>query len=263
MESSGNSSTALRPLTFIDRLTVFIHALFFVLGFSTIFVVGFGGAATLLGGLFAQYKQIISQIGGAILIFLGLATMEVIKVPWFYMDTRREYKGDPGTYAGSFIMGVFFAAGWTPCVGATLGAILTLGFSQDTVGQAMYLAFAYSLGLGVPFLVMALALNQTVPLIRKMGKHLRTFQIISGILIIFIGVLLLFDRFSILAAWAQRSGWYLDLPSSGLGAPGFFTAMAAGLLSFLSPCVLPLVPAYLGYLSSHVIASARKNEQID
>jgi cytochrome c-type biogenesis protein len=257
-----NINTTLSSLTLLDRLNVLIHALFFVLGFSTIFVVGFGGAATLLGGLFAQYKHVISQVGGAILIFLGLATMDVIKIPWFYMDTRREYKGDPGTYAGSFMMGIFFAAGWTPCVGATLGAILTLGFSQDTVGQAMYLAFAYSVGLGLPFLVMALALNQTVPLIRKMGKHLRTFQVISGILIISIGVLLLFDRFSLLAAWAQRSGWYLDLPSSGLAAPGFFTALVAGLLSFLSPCVLPLVPAYLGYLSSHVIASAKKGESI-
>jgi cytochrome c-type biogenesis protein len=77
-------------------------------------------------------------------------------------------------------------------------------------------------------------------------------------LIISIGLLLLFDRFTLLAAWAQRTGWYLDLPSNAFSAPGYFTAMAAGLLSFLSPCVLPLVPAYLGYLSGHMIASAKK-----
>ncbi len=253
-------NTIFERFTWMERLNVFIHALLFVFGFSTVFVVGFGGAATLLGGLFAQYKKIISQVGGAILIVLGLATMDVIKIPWFYMDTRKEYKGNTGTYVGSFLMGTFFAAGWTPCVGATLGAILTLGFSQDTVGYAMVLSFAYSLGLGIPFLVMALALNQAVPLVRRLGKHLRTFQIISGLLIIAIGILLLFDRFSLLASWAQRSGWYLDLPSTGLRPPGFFTAMAAGLLSFLSPCVLPLVPAYLGYLSSHVIASAKRLE---
>lgn len=242
-----------------QRISVFLHALLFVLGFSFVFVVGFGGAATLLGGLFAQYKHIVSQVGGVILIILGLATMDVIKIRWFYMDTRPEYRGKPSTYLGSIMMGIFFAAGWTPCVGATLGAILTLGFSQETVGQAMVLATFYSIGLGLPFLIMAVALNQTVPVIRRLGKHMRTFQIISGVLIISIGILLLLDRFTILAAWAQRSGWYLDIPTDTFSTPGYFTAMAAGLLSFLSPCVLPLVPAYLGYLSGHMIASAKKS----
>ncbi len=146
-------------VTITERLYVFLHALLFVLGFSLVFVIGFGGAATILGGLFAQYKQLLSKIGGVILIVLGLATMDVIKFRWFFMDTRPEYRGKTGTYLGSMLMGIFFAAGWTPCVGATLGAILTLGFSQETVGQAMVLAFGYSLGLGIPFLVMALALN--------------------------------------------------------------------------------------------------------
>jgi cytochrome c-type biogenesis protein len=257
MQQNSQLENPMTAVTIIERLNVFLHALLFVLGFSLVFVIGFGGAATILGGLFAEYKQVISKIGGVILIVLGLATMDVIKIRWFYMDTRPEYRGKTGTYLGSLLMGIFFAAGWTPCVGATLGAILTLGFSQDTVGQAMVLAFGYSLGLGIPFLVMALALNQSVPLVRKLGKHLRTFQIISGVLIISIGVLLIFDRFTLLAAWAQQSGWYLDLPTQAFSAPGFLTAVAAGLLSFLSPCVLPLVPAYLGYLSSHMIASAR------
>lgn len=257
MQHNQQLENPTNAVTLTERLNVFLHALLFVLGFSIVFVIGFGGAATILGGLFAQYKQLISKIGGVILIVLGLATMDVIKIRWFYMDTRPEYRGKTGTYLGSMLMGIFFAAGWTPCVGATLGAILTLGFSQETVGQAMILAFGYSLGLGIPFLVMALALNQSVPLVRKLGKHMRTFQIISGLLIISIGILLIFDRFTLLAAWAQQSGWYLDLPTQAFSAPGFLTAVVAGLLSFLSPCVLPLVPAYLGYLSSHLIASAR------
>ncbi len=259
MENSNEIDSNLGMITTAQRLRVFLHAMLFVLGFSIVFVVGFGGTATLLGGLFAQYKTVISRVGGFVLIFLGLATMDVIRIPWFYMDTRPEYQGRTSTYIGSLMMGLFFAAGWTPCVGATLGAILTLGFSQETVGQAMVLSTYYSIGLGVPFLIMALALNQTVPLIRRLGRHMRTFQIVSGLLIIAIGLLLIFNRFTLLASWALQSGWYIDLPTSAFSTPGALTAIAAGFLSFLSPCVLPLVPAYLGYLSGHVIASARNS----
>ncbi len=133
------------------RFTIFLHALAFVLGFTIIFVIGWGGAATLLGGLFREYKEWIARIGGVVLIFFGLATMDIIRVPWFYMDTRPEFRGKTGTFAGSLAMGLFFAAGWSPCIGATLGAILTLGYSQDTMWQSMVLSSGYSLGLGIPW----------------------------------------------------------------------------------------------------------------
>ena len=167
-----------------DRLRIFLHALLFVFGFSLVFVIGWGGSVTVLGQLFATYKRLIAQIGGVVVIIFGLATLEVIHIPWFYVNTRAHYSGQRGTYGGSALMGIFFAAGWSPCIGATLGAILTMGLSQQTVGQAIWLASGYSLGLGIPFLAMALGLER-----------------------------------------------------------------ASGLLSFVSPCVLPLVPAYLGYLS--------------
>lgn len=242
------------------RMNILLHAILFVLGFTLVFVIGWGGAATILGGLFAQYKNVIGRIGGAILILFGLATMDVIRVSWFYMDTRPEFRGKTGTYTGSLLMGLFFAAGWSPCVGATLGAILTLGFSQESLGQAMVLSSGYSLGLGIPFLLMAVGMDRAVGLVRRLGKHIRTFQIVSGLLIIGIGILLLTNSLTLLSSWAQSSGLYLDLPTSG-GVPSYLTAVAAGLLSFLSPCVLPLVPAYLGYLSGHVLATARRNEE--
>jgi cytochrome c-type biogenesis protein len=235
---------------------IFLHALAFVLGFSLIFVIGWGGATTVLGQLFVTYKDWIARIGGIILIIFGLATMEIIHIPWFYMDTRHQFKGKTGTFWGSIAMGVFFAAGWSPCIGATLGAILTLGFSSDTVGQAMRLSMAYSVGLGIPFLILALAIDQTVPLIRKLGKHMRTVQIISGLLIITIGILMITAQMTVISRWALKSGLYLDLQSSS-GIPSMITAIAAGALSFFSPCVFPLVPAYLGYLSGHVIAASQ------
>lgn len=256
MQQTRNQDLDL-SLSTAGRLNILLHALLFVLGFTIVFVVGWGGATTLLGSVFFQYKDWIARIGGAVLIVFGLATMDVIRIPWFYMDTRPEFHGKTGTYTGSMAMGLFFAAGWSPCVGATLGAILTLGLSQDSVGQAMILSSGYSLGLGIPFLLLALGMDRAIGWVRKLRKHLRTFQIISGALIISIGVLLFTGSMTWIAIWSQRSGLYLDLPTQG-GVPSYLVAMAAGVLSFLSPCVLPLVPAYLGYLSGHVIASARQ-----
>jgi cytochrome c-type biogenesis protein len=244
--------------TLRNRLTIFLHAFAFVIGFTIVFIIGWGGAATLLGGLFRDYKEWIARIGGVILIFFGLATMDIIRIPWFYMDTRPEFKGRTGTFAGSLAMGLFFAAGWSPCIGATLGAILTLGINQDTVWQSMILSSGYSLGMGIPFLLLAIGMESAMPWVRKMRNHLRTFQIISGGLIIAIGILLITAQMTVLAQWAMRSGFYLDIPGNAGGVPGYLTAIAAGLLSFLSPCVLPLVPAYLGYLSGHALAVVRK-----
>lgn len=236
-----------------DRLRIFLHALLFVLGFSLVFVIGWGGSITALGQLFGTYKRVIAQMGGVIVIAFGLATLEVIRIPWFYADTRAQYTGQRGTYGGSALMGIFFAAGWSPCIGATLGAILTMGLSQQTVGQAMWLASGYSLGLGIPFLAMALGLERASGWIKRMRPYQKFFRIASGIFIITIGVLLLTNTMSLIAIWAFRNGLYIEKFALFAAAPTYFTAIVAGLLSFLSPCVLPLVPAYLGYLSGHAI----------
>jgi len=252
----ANSHRVIMPQRIKGRAYIFFHALAFVLGFSIIFVIGWGGATTILGQLFVTYKTWIARIGGLILIIFGLATMDIIRIPWFYMDTRQQFTGKTGTLWGSLAMGVFFAAGWSPCIGATLGAILTLGFTSNTVGQAMYLSFGYSIGMGIPFLLLALAVDQAVPLVRRLRKYMRAFQIISGILIIAIGLLMVTAQMTAIARWALQSGLYLDLPSSG-GVPSLITAVVAGILSFLSPCVFPLVPAYLGYLSGHAIVASQ------
>ncbi len=254
MEPNHNVAVAQRKP--VSRGFLMLHAIAFVLGFSLIFVIGWGGATTLLGSLFVTYKQWIATVGGAILILFGLATMDVIHIPWFYMDTRHQFSGRTGTVWSSLAMGVFFAAGWSPCIGATLGAILTLGFNSGTVGQAMFLSMGYSLGLGIPFLLLALAVDEAMPVVRKLRKYMRVFQIISGLLIIAIGVLMVTARMTAIAGWALRSGLYIDLPFSGQ-VPSLLTAVAAGALSFLSPCVFPLVPAYLGYLSGQAITAVQ------
>lgn len=237
----------------ISRIRVFIHALIFVASFSLVFIVGWGGATTALGQLFGVFKSAIARIGGVLVILFGLATLDIIRIPWFYNDTRPQFNGRTGTYASSALMGLFFAAGWTPCIGATLGAILTLGVSQNSTGQAMWLASGYSLGLGIPFLLLALGLERATGWMRKLSRFRRVFQIASGILIISIGVLLVTNWMSLIAIWAFQHKLFIDIFSGGTGIPTYLTAILAGMLSFLSPCVAPLVPAYLGYLSGHAL----------
>src|SRR5512132_1694164 len=190
-----------------EKLKIFVHALLFVAGFSVVFIVGWGGSVTLVGQFFGAYKRIIAQIGGVVVILFGLATLELVRIPWFYADTRAEYRGERGTYGGSALMGIFFAAGWSPCIGATLGAILTMGLSQQTVGQAMWLASGYSLGLGIPFLAMALALERASGWIRRMRPYQKHFKIASGILIIVIGIILMTNTMSLIAIWAFKNGY--------------------------------------------------------
>jgi cytochrome c-type biogenesis protein len=245
-------------------MVTFLHALFFVLGFSLVFIVGWGGAATTAGRLFGQYKTVIGQIGGVVVIAFGLATLGILKIPWLYYDTRPEWnptKRNGLISAG--LMGVFFAAGWTPCIGTTLGAILTLGFSQQTVGQAMVLSSGYALGLALPFLAIGLLMDRAFDLVRRMRRYQRGIQIFSGVFLVAIGAMLLSGRMAMLAIWAQRNGFFLDLPLGGTAVPSYLIAILAGLISFLSPCVLPLVPAYVGYLSGQSANSVLKHDEAE
>lgn len=248
--------------TISRRLTTFLHAALFVLGFSLVFIVGWGGAATTAGQLFGQYKTIIGQIGGVVVIVFGLVTLGVVKIPWLFYDTRPEWKhNQQNGWISSGLMGVFFAAGWSPCIGTTLGAILTLGFSQQTVGQAMVLSSGYALGLGLPFLAIGLAMERASNFVRRLRPYQRGIQIFNGIFLVAIGALLLTGRMTVIAIWAQRNGFYLDVPLGGAAVPSYLIAILAGLISFLSPCVLPLVPAYVGYLSGQTVNSVFTHEE--
>ncbi len=243
-----NQETAV--LTMNQRYTTLLHAALFVLGFSLIFIIGWGGAATILGRLFSVYKVIIARVGGVVVIAFGLFTLDILKIRWLNVDTRPQWHTKSNNRkTSSLLMGVVFAAGWTPCVGTTLGAILTLGFAQDTSGQVMWLSSGYAIGLGIPFLIIGFGMNQAVQAMKRLRPYMRYIQIASGVFMIVIGVLLVTNQMTTIAIWAQQNGFYLDLPMGAAATPTYLIAILAGLLSFLSPCVLPLVPAYIGYLS--------------
>ncbi len=248
------------PQSLNGRYTTFFHALLFVVGFSVVFIVGWGGAATVFGRLFDEYKVLLARVGGLMVIIFGLVTLGIVKLRWFYADTRPQWQANPAhRSASSLFMGVVFAAGWTPCIGTTLGAILTLGMSGATSGQAMILASGYALGLGIPFLIIGLAMNRALQAVRRLRPYMRKIQIASGIFLILIGLLLFSGRMTYIAIWAQQNGFFLDLPLGASATPTYFIAILAGLLSFLSPCVLPLVPAYVGYLSGQALTDVESH----
>jgi cytochrome c-type biogenesis protein len=190
-------------------------------------------------------------------IVFGLSTLKIIHIPWLYYEARSYWTpGKGGPLFSSIMMGIFFAAGWTPCIGTTLGAILTLGMSQQSANQAMLLSSGYALGLGLPFLVIGLGMGQAVRFITYFRRYVRWIEIASGVLLIIVGLLMVFDRMTVIAIWALQHGNFIDLPLGGAVTPTYLIAIAAGLLSFLSPCVLPLIPAYVGYLSGYAVKNA-------
>lgn len=248
----------------VQRYTTLLHAFLFVAGFSLVFIVGWGGAATILGQLFAEYRLLLTRVGGVIVILFGLFTLGLLNVSWLNYDTRPDWQpGGSSRLGSSFLMGLFFAAGWTPCVGPTLGTILALGISQETAGQGMILASGYALGLGLPFLLIGFGMQRAVRALRRLRPYIRAIEISSGLLMILIGLLLVTDRITAIALWAQQNGFYLDLPLGGTATPSYFVAVLAGLLSFLSPCVLPLVPAYIGYLSGQAVTSGPGENRVN
>lgn len=179
------------------------HALFFILGFSVVFI-GLGAAATSVGHVLRTYQTVLSEVGGIIVILFGLHLLGVIKIGALYSDKRLRAQKFGATSAGAFAIGFAFAFGWTPCIGPILGTILILAAGQHTAGQGVYLLVVYSLGLAVPFLLTALALDRFAAFYKGFRRHLHTVEIISGGLLVLIGVLLLTHQMTLLSGYLAQ-----------------------------------------------------------
>ena len=182
---------------------VAITSLFFVLGFSTVFI-ALGAAATYIGYFLQQYKRQLGMAGGVIIIILGLHTAGILPIKWLLYEKRAEVRTKPLGLAGAYVVGLAFAFGWTPCIGPILGSIIIYASQQDTVGQGILLLAAYSLGLGIPFLLAGLAVNRFLAASSRLRKHMRVIEYASGALLIGVGVLLLTDRLSVLARFFSK-----------------------------------------------------------
>ena len=180
----------------------FLHSVAFVLGFSFLFIL-MGASAGLIGSVIMQYSEILRLASGVIIILFGIFLIAAYKIPWLNYEKRMHVQGarNPG-YIRSLLIGAAFAIGWTPCIGPILGSILFIAsYTQETTKGAMLLA-VYSLGMGIPFLLIGIAWSYIVPFWRGITRHLALISIISGILLIIVGVLMLTGQLTWLSRFA-------------------------------------------------------------
>jgi cytochrome c-type biogenesis protein len=256
------------------RRATFMHALAFVGGFSVIFII-LGASLGIAGSALQDNIIWFQRVAGVALIVLGLHLSELITIP-FLMRTMQFGDDLPRTnvttkprgrfrkYGRSVFVGGSFSVGWTPCVGPILAGILTLSADSASVGQGTLLLVFYAAGLGIPFLIAGAALGSSTALLRKMGPYMRYISIVAGVMLIFVGMLIFLDRVTVLNDnFSFLPGAAEDATATGgsvTGTFGFTVAFLGGILSFLSPCVLPLVPIYLSHLageSANELAIAR------
>jgi cytochrome c-type biogenesis protein len=181
------------------RLQAVAHAAAFVAGFSLIFI-GLGLSASAIGGALDANRVLIAQVGGVLVVILGLHMMGMIRIPWLMMDARFHLQHERRTLWTSALVGMAFAAGWSPCIGPILAGILAIA-SQQHSGQAALLLAFYCLGLGVPFLLTAVAIGMVLPLLNRIKRWLPAFEFASGAFLVVVGLVLVNNAFLNVAGW--------------------------------------------------------------
>ncbi len=174
-----------------------IVSIFFVLGFSVIFIC-LGASASLVGKFLASYITVFTKIAGVLVIIFGLYLIGAVRIGWLNYEKRINIKKPSSGFLGAFVIGLAFGFGWTPCVGPILGGILSLAATQKTMLKGMLLLAVYSLGLGIPFIVTGFAIGAFMTFFQRYKKFIRLGEIVAGLLLIAVGCLMFFDSLSIL-----------------------------------------------------------------
>lgn len=203
---SGRSAASAQSGEAPSRWLTFSHGLAFVFGFSVVFII-LGVAASALGGFLYDFRIWLARIGGAIVILFGLHMTGIVQIPFLNYDLRPQTQVDRRFgYISSAMMGIFFSAGWSPCVGPVLGAILTLSLTGGSTAMGAALLTAYSAGLAIPFLIAALGIGWVTNILRKYGKTMHYVEIAMGILLIIVGAMLMLGIFE----WMAQFGVFVD-----------------------------------------------------
>jgi len=236
------------------RSIIFLNSVAFVAGFSLVFSLVGVALQTVLSSVAFDAVTILRTIGGSVIILFGLFLILSLKynIPFLQSEHKIKIRRFSSSYITSFVFGVAFAIGWTPCVGAILGSIYTLAATSPASG--FFLLLAYSLGLGIPFLIAGAFTSRMSAFIRKSQSLLKYFNIIGGLFLIAIGALVVTNYIGIIAS-------FFVTPEGAISVTGqlnFAIAFIAGIITFLSPCILPLLPAYFSYMAGAAATAARE-----
>lgn len=206
---TGMSLDELREGT--SRRAVLVPALFFVAGFTLIFLL-LGASATLIGQVMKVYQDWIARIGGLLIIVFGLHLLGVFRIAGLMRERRVQLSRTPAGYAGATVAGFAFGAGWTPCLGPILGALYTYASVRGTLGEGMALLGSYSLGLALPFLLAAVATGAFLRASQRLRRAIPIIEKVSGVMLVLIGLLLVSGTFTVLSGWLTRltPGFILD-----------------------------------------------------
>lgn len=251
------------------RTTLFLCSLFFVIGFAAVFSIVGVLLQTVLSSVGPSVQMWLARLGGIVIIVFGLFLVGLIHIPYLERDHKIAVKQKfASRYVTSFVFGAAFALGWSPCVGAALGAIFALAATQPQ--SAFLLLFAYTMGIGVPFLLVGLFADTASRLIDRAGNFLIWFKYVFGALLIITGILMFVGQLSLLANFPILTAILSNLSlvtNAGGGIASFSIgslaiAFLAGIGSFLSPCILPIVPGFISYLATIGSSMDKKSSDI-
>ncbi|TKB73385.1 MAG: cytochrome c biogenesis protein CcdA [Nitrospira sp.] len=192
------------------RSTILTNSLLFIAGFSTVFI-AFGASASLIGQWLMTYQDFIRKLGGALIMVFGLSLLGALRLPFLSAETRTHFKRRPAGYLGSFLIGVAFAAGWTPCVGPVLGTILLYAGTTHSLLTGVGLLTAYSLGLALPLLLTTLGIDRFLAYFKQVRAYLWGVSVVSGVFLVIVGGLIYANSLSTIASFLEQYGigWYL------------------------------------------------------
>jgi cytochrome c-type biogenesis protein len=193
----------------VKHSQVLLHGIAFVVGFSIIFI-ALGATASALGKILFAYREWIARLGGVLIVFFGLQMAGLLHIPFLEFEYRKHVEPDKRLgYLSSLLMGIFFSAGWTPCIGPTLGIVLIIAGTSTVITRGILLLGLYSLGLGLPFIITALAMDWLGGWVRRMAKVARYFTIAAGILLACVGLLLVLGQLNFLGVFLPGLAIYL------------------------------------------------------
>jgi cytochrome c-type biogenesis protein len=231
----GGRSAVTAQGTQNGRWVIISHALAFVLGFSAIFI-GLGLAVSTLGQILFDLRPVLSRVGGVVVVLFGLHMTGIIRIPLLDYDLRPQSSPDRRWgYLSSFMMGVFFSFGWSPCIGPVLGAILSISLVEGSIGHGGLLLTAYSAGLAIPFLLAATQISLVTTILRRYSKVMHYVQIGMGVLLILIGIMLIQNKMT----------WFATLGSSIFGSVNETRVGLILLAAIFGLGLLGLIPAFI------------------